>query len=200
MSKDCVYLLPSLRGFSNCASPFHCIAKVRTTKSASDVLSNASFKEKLQHLQAVHRSDVGTSSAANNHRRQYSSHPSNASRVVEEDYCVLGEALAGSKKMAKALAAKKALDLLVPGLEFDEDGLAITAEKYVTLQEFTLLTKYRSDNGKDADQSFEIFDLLPIGDTRIPDLCSRAGQPSPYHILQVYARASSASYCVFRSV
>ena len=30
-----------------------------------------------------------------------------------------------------------------------------------------------------------LFDMLPIEDSRIPDLSARAGQPSPYLILQV---------------
>jgi hypothetical protein len=45
-----------------------------------------------------------------------------------------------------------------------------------------------SVNGLNAslNESAQIFDLISVTDTRIPELCARAGQPSPYLILQVY--------------
>lgn len=48
-----------------------------------------------------------------------------------------------------------------------------------------------STNNKDvknenpAEDPLHIFDLLNLTDTRIPELSARAGQPSPYLILQV---------------
>ncbi|KAH7732049.1 PASHA protein [Aphelenchoides avenae] len=148
---------------NNCANPFHCIAKVKANRNSTSVLSNVSLKEKLQHLQAIHqRNKATTNDAAND----------------ENDFCILGESLGASKKQAKILAAKKALDCLVPGLEFNEEGVAITAEK--------------SENGKEPEQSVEIFDLLPIEDSRLPDLCARAGQPMPYLILQECLKRNSA--------
>lgn len=35
------------------------------------------------------------------------------------------------------------------------------------------------------DESYSIFDCISITDTRIPELCARAGQPTPFLILQV---------------
>ena len=46
-------------------------------------------------------------------------------------------------------------------------------------------TSYDDHEGDDA---LKIFDCLRIDDTRIPELCARAGQPSPYLILQEYLK------------
>lgn len=39
--------------------------------------------------------------------------------------------------------------------------------------------------GGGADDSYYLFDMIGVTDTRVPELCARAGQPSPYLILQV---------------
>lgn len=41
------------------------------------------------------------------------------------------------------------------------------------------------------DDSYAIFDVLEITDTRIPELCSRAGQPTPFLLLQECLRRRS---------
>lgn len=69
---------------------------------------------------------------------------------------------------------------------------------------FSLMTKKMSDNWavirlilrkEDEDNSREdavaLFDMLPIEDSRIHDLSARAGQPSPYLLLQVSVYSGS---------
>ena len=36
-----------------------------------------------------------------------------------------------------------------------------------------------------GSNDLHIFDMIGVTDTRIPELCARAGQPSPYLVLQV---------------
>ena len=47
-------------------------------------------------------------------------------RYSDGDYVVLGNGFGNSKKSAKLESAKRALELLIPGVEFDESGIATT--------------------------------------------------------------------------
>uniref|UniRef100_A0A915LBF9 Phosphodiesterase n=1 Tax=Meloidogyne javanica TaxID=6303 RepID=A0A915LBF9_MELJA len=123
----------------------------------------------------------------------------------DSEFVVLGEGFGPGKKQAKMIAAKAAVEKLVPGVEFDVDGIACNNRN-----EFSENTPTSSNNlitscplmasgtsvGSsitDGDRNdLHIFDMIGVTDTRIPELCARAGQPSPYLVLQEYLKRHSA--------
>ncbi len=86
---------------------------------------------------------------------------------LEPEEVDLGSGYGNSKKIAKLDAAKKALQVLVPGLDFDEDGLMGTG-------------------GAPRDDAVALFDLIPVVDSRVGELSAKSGQPAPFVILQVH--------------
>uniref|UniRef100_A0A915MNJ4 Microprocessor complex subunit DGCR8 n=1 Tax=Meloidogyne javanica TaxID=6303 RepID=A0A915MNJ4_MELJA len=125
----------------------------------------------------------------------------------DSEFVVLGEGFGPGKKQAKMIAAKAAVEKLVPGVEFDVDGIACNSNNR---NEFSENTPTSSNNlitscplmasgtsvgspitGGDRND-LHIFDMIGVTDTRIPELCARAGQPSPYLVLQEYLKRHSA--------
>jgi len=92
------------------------------------------------------------------------------------DYVVLGNGFGNSKKSAKLESAKRALELLIPGVEFDESGIATTS----------------ADNAEADEDAVALFDMLPLDDSRVSELSAKAGQPPPYHILQECLKRNAA--------
>nr|XP_054749569.1 microprocessor complex subunit DGCR8-like isoform X1 [Lytechinus pictus] len=84
--------------------------------------------------------------------------------VVEIKGVKYGRGEATSKRLAKAEAAKKTLDILVPELI--------------------------SDFKEKAPSDTEYFDHVAIDDIRIYDLCMKAGQLTPWQVLQEYIQRS----------
>lgn len=54
--------------------------------------------------------------------------------------------------------------VLVPGIEFNAEGIADSPQQ---------------------DDAGKLFDLIKITDSRVPELSAKAGQPTPFVILQV---------------
>ncbi|XP_064619288.1 microprocessor complex subunit DGCR8-like [Lineus longissimus] len=71
-----------------------------------------------------------------------------------------GTGYASSKKQAKVEAAKSALATLIPEM-----------------------SKIDVEMAKDMKEDFSFFDDIKIEDPRVLELCTKAGQPSPYQIL-----------------
>uniref|UniRef100_A0A914L0V8 Microprocessor complex subunit DGCR8 n=1 Tax=Meloidogyne incognita TaxID=6306 RepID=A0A914L0V8_MELIC len=125
----------------------------------------------------------------------------------DSEFVVLGEGFGPGKKQAKMIAAKVAVEKLVPGVEFDVDGIACNSNNRNELSENTptssnnLITSCPlmasgtsvGSSINDGDRNdLHIFDMIGVTDTRIPELCARAGQPSPYLVLQEYLKRHSA--------
>jgi hypothetical protein len=91
--------------------------------------------------------------------------------LLDEDYVTLGSGFGNSKKGAKIESAKRALEVLIPGVEFDEDGVAATSAP---------------GGSAEDDAAVAFFDMLPMEDSRVPEMSAKAGQPTPYLILQVF--------------
>lgn len=87
----------------------------------------------------------------------------------EELWVSAGNGVGNSKKNAKLDAARDALRVLVPGIEFSDDGVA------------------GLNDNKQQDDVTDLFDLIPIVDSRVHELSVKAGQPTPFVILQVNA-------------
>ncbi|KRZ19268.1 Microprocessor complex subunit DGCR8 [Trichinella zimbabwensis] len=80
------------------------------------------------------------------------------------DWVTIGVGNGNSKKNAKLEAARQALKVLIPGVDFNLDG--------------------QPDSTGEQDEATKLFDLIAINDSRVPELCSKAGQPMPFIILQ----------------
>ncbi|VDM36746.1 unnamed protein product [Toxocara canis] len=145
------------------STPYECSARLKMNLN-NRVMSAASIKEKLMLLQEKQRREE---------QLQGNGEP------VDSEFVVLGTGCGNSKKTAKLDAAKSALKVLIPAIDFDAEGIAINQKK----------------EGEEAENEREdavaLFDMLPIEDSRIPDLSLRAGQPSPYLLLQTNYDANS---------
>uniref|UniRef100_A0A183CKM3 DRBM domain-containing protein n=1 Tax=Globodera pallida TaxID=36090 RepID=A0A183CKM3_GLOPA len=112
--------------------------------------------------------------------------------AANDELIALGEGFGAGKKSAKLIAAKNALQKLVPGIDFDEEGIAIASRSCPKTNDGIHSTNNENAEGTTAfENPLHIFDLLTITDTRIPELSARAGQPSPYLILQEYLKRCS---------
>jgi hypothetical protein len=98
--------------------------------------------------------------------------------VADDEFVTLGSGFGNSKKVAKLEAARRALEVLIPGIEFDEDGLAANSTNNSN-------TAGGGGGAVDDSDAIALFDLVPLEDSRIPELSAKAGQPTPYLILQV---------------
>ena len=135
-----------------------------------------------------------------------------AAPAEETEFITLGEGTGAGKKHAKLLAAKDALEKMVPGIEFDGDGIAKEGGGKHNAESTSDLSMHSMANSSsgcpmldasmasgtsaatavDPTSAAYIFDMIGLTDTRIPELCARAGQPSPYLILQEYLKRYSA--------
>lgn len=76
-----------------------------------------------------------------------------------------GVGYGNSKRQAKSEAAKKTIEILIPGIRDITDGGT-------------------SRSGQvDSSKDLEFFDNIKIEDSRVNELCKKAGQQSPYQIL-----------------
>ncbi|VDD92190.1 unnamed protein product [Enterobius vermicularis] len=140
----------------NSSTPYACCARLKINLS-NRVMNAVTIKEKLLLLQEKEKRDQELQNNGEN---------------SAEDFVVLGRGCGNSKKAAKLDAAKSALKILIPAIEFDSEGIARTQKKE------------NEDAKCEEGDAVALFDMLPIEDSRIPDLSARAGQPSPYLILQ----------------
>lgn len=76
-----------------------------------------------------------------------------------------GVGLGKSKKEAKELAARNTIEILIPGIK-----------------DITEADANKSSNG-DSSQDLKFFDNIKIDDSRVTELCAKAGLQSPYQIL-----------------
>uniref|UniRef100_A0A914H1J6 Microprocessor complex subunit DGCR8 n=1 Tax=Globodera rostochiensis TaxID=31243 RepID=A0A914H1J6_GLORO len=147
------------------ATPFHCVAKLVNsgTPTAAEVGIDPASK----------RTTEENENAAN------------------DELIALGEGFGAGKKSAKLIAAKNALQKLVPGIDFDEEGIAIASRSCPKTNDGIHSNNENAEGTTAFENPLHIFDLLTITDTRIPELSARAGQPSPYLILQEYLKRCS---------
>uniref|UniRef100_A0A915PGY2 WW domain-containing protein n=1 Tax=Setaria digitata TaxID=48799 RepID=A0A915PGY2_9BILA len=148
----------------NSSLPYGCTARLKMNLN-NRVLCATSVKEKLMLLQEKQRREQ---------RLQEHGEPPDA------DFVVLGTGCGNSKKTAKLDAARNALKVLIPDVEFDPEGIAISDKKV------------KDDAESDKEDAVALFDMLPIEDSRIFDLSARAGQPSPYLLLQECLKRNAA--------
>ncbi|KAF7629986.1 hypothetical protein Mgra_00009015 [Meloidogyne graminicola] len=110
----------------------------------------------------------------------------------DSEFVILGEGFGAGKKQAKMIAAKAAVDKLVPGIEFDSDGIACNSNSNnenannntstsINLNETANCSSIVAgsstgslNNSIDVNTDSHIFDMIGITDTRIPELCARA--------------------------
>uniref|UniRef100_A0A914PY11 DRBM domain-containing protein n=1 Tax=Panagrolaimus davidi TaxID=227884 RepID=A0A914PY11_9BILA len=92
---------------------------------------------------------------------------SNSNKPAEDlkDVTVIGRGSGKSKKAAKIDAARTAVKLLIPEIEFNKEGVAL----------------HNFDN---EEKELALFDLLDIEDSKIAEYSHRIGQPQPFVILQ----------------
>ncbi|KAM3722299.1 Microprocessor complex subunit [Dirofilaria immitis] len=148
----------------NSSMPYGCTARLKMNLN-NRVLCATSVKEKLMLLQEKQRREQRL--------QEHGEQP-------DADFVVLGTGCGNSKKTAKLDAARNALKVLIPDVEFDPEGIAISDKKM------------KDDTESDKEDAVALFDMLPIEDSRIFDLSARAGQPSPYLLLQECLKRNAA--------
>ncbi|KAL3080827.1 hypothetical protein niasHS_014932 [Heterodera schachtii] len=174
------------------ATPFHCVAKLVSSgtptaagpsSSSFDQLTSDLVRQKLAFIQRQNEQKKQLDEGSDRNQLQLNDNGSNDQLIA------IGEGFGAGKKNAKLIAAKNALLKLVPGIDFDEEGIAVVSSRG---NENTQLNKEKcEENAMASEDPLHIFDLLSITDTRIPELSARAGQPSPYLILQEYLKRCS---------
>ncbi|VDM97524.1 unnamed protein product [Thelazia callipaeda] len=147
----------------NSSMPYGCTARLKINLN-NRVLCAASVKEKLMLLQEKQKREQLL--------QEHGEQPGT-------DFVVLGTGCGNSKKTAKLDAARNALKVLIPDLEFDAEGIALS-------------DKIKDDSDSEKEDAVALFDMLPIEDSRIFDLSARAGQPSPYLLLQECLKRNAA--------
>ncbi|OZC08762.1 hypothetical protein X798_04176 [Onchocerca flexuosa] len=148
----------------NSSMPYGCTARLKMNLN-NRVLCATSVKEKLMLLQEKQRREQRL--------QEHGEQP-------DADFVVLGTGCGNSKKTAKLDAARNALKVLIPDVEFDPEGIAISDKKV------------KDEAESDKEDAVALFDMLPIEDSRIFDLSARAGQPSPYLLLQECLKRNAA--------
>uniref|UniRef100_A0A0R3RXB5 WW domain-containing protein n=1 Tax=Elaeophora elaphi TaxID=1147741 RepID=A0A0R3RXB5_9BILA len=148
----------------NSSMPYGCTARLKMNLN-NRVLCATSVKEKLMLLQEKQRREQRL--------QEHGEQP-------DADFVVLGTGCGNSKKTAKLDAARNALKVLIPDVEFDPEGIARSDKKV------------KDDAESDKEDAVALFDMLPIEDSRIFDLSARAGQPSPYLLLQECLKRNAA--------
>ncbi|KAL3997158.1 hypothetical protein ACH3XW_9705 [Acanthocheilonema viteae] len=148
----------------NSSMPYGCTARLKMNLN-NRVLCATSVKEKLMLLQEKQRREQRL--------QEHGEQP-------DADFVVLGTGCGNSKKTSKLDAARNALKVLIPDVEFDPEGIARSDKKM------------KDDAESDKEDAVALFDMLPIEDSRIFDLSARAGQPSPYLLLQECLKRNAA--------
>ncbi|CAG9537603.1 unnamed protein product [Cercopithifilaria johnstoni] len=148
----------------NSSMPYGCTARLKMNLN-NRVLCATSVKEKLMLLQEKQRREQRL--------QEHGEQP-------DADFVILGTGCGNSKKTAKLDAARNALKVLIPDVEFDPEGIARSDKKV------------KDDAESDKEDAVALFDMLPIEDSRIFDLSARAGQPSPYLLLQECLKRNAA--------
>uniref|UniRef100_A0A7I4XXI3 DRBM domain-containing protein n=1 Tax=Haemonchus contortus TaxID=6289 RepID=A0A7I4XXI3_HAECO len=90
---------------------------------------------------------------------------------ADEDSIIVGRGEGPSKRVAKMVAAKQALAVLIPEIRFNDDFMATIQPPDATEKNYD-------------DQAIALFDELPIDDPRISDLSMRTCQPKPLILLK----------------
>ncbi|KAK6727028.1 hypothetical protein RB195_004996 [Necator americanus] len=90
---------------------------------------------------------------------------------VDEDSIIVGRGEGPSKRVAKMVAAKQALAVLIPEIRFNDDYMATIQPPNATEKNYD-------------DQAIALFDELPIEDPRISDLAVRTCLPKPMILLK----------------
>ncbi|VDO18694.1 unnamed protein product [Heligmosomoides polygyrus] len=91
---------------------------------------------------------------------------------ADEDSIIVGRGEGPSKRIAKMVAAKQALAVLIPEIRFNDDFMATIQPPDATEKNYD-------------DQAIALFDELPIEDPRISDLSVRTCQPKPLILLKL---------------
>ncbi|EYC02575.1 hypothetical protein Y032_0099g3189 [Ancylostoma ceylanicum] len=90
---------------------------------------------------------------------------------ADEDSIIVGRGEGPSKRVAKMVAAKQALAVLIPEIRFNDDYMATIQPPDATEKNYD-------------DQAIALFDELPIEDPRISDLAVRTCLPKPMILLK----------------
>ncbi|TMS32828.1 hypothetical protein L596_000629 [Steinernema carpocapsae] len=145
------------------SNPYIAIAYLKLGQISGKATSAVSIKEKIMLL----------------HEQQRREGLKNSSENTDEVF--LGKGSGVSKKLAKLRAAVEAVSILIPGIEFDSEGMVVNSKKE---------TGTENNANEDVISMFNKFDITH---ERIPELCSRSGQPAPFLVLQECLKRYSAS-------
>ncbi|CAD5234841.1 unnamed protein product [Bursaphelenchus xylophilus] len=148
---------------SSATNPYRCVSKLKQSNALQQIRQQKSIEAKLTLLKERYEKEMNLHSS-----EVIRSDPSE----VGDETLLLGVGFGKSKKAAKMAAAEKVLLGLIPGLTFNNEHIAVNQE----------------DGDPSQPEPAELFELLEITDTRVPDLCQKTGRPQPYMILQELVR------------
>lgn len=175
--------------------PYHCVVKLvfsgqqhqdNYNTDGNRIIKVLTLMKECKKMQTFGITPVSVNSADIEGQKQLS-----IEETADGFHVALGDGFGHSKKNAKLMAAKDAIENLIIGVNFDSDGMAICDDEpsYNPDNESAHMQDYRAMNS-DASNA-KIFDFLSISDPRIPELCARAGQPPPFQVLQEHLKRYS---------
>uniref|UniRef100_A0A914PU20 DRBM domain-containing protein n=1 Tax=Panagrolaimus davidi TaxID=227884 RepID=A0A914PU20_9BILA len=94
---------------------FHAIAKIKVTSTSNAIISVSSFRERLSVIQEEYKMRIEKGESSN----------SNKPAEILKDVTVIGRGSGESIKAAKIDAARTAVKLLIPEIEFNKEGVAL---------------------------------------------------------------------------
>ncbi|KAE9549879.1 hypothetical protein FO519_006908 [Halicephalobus sp. NKZ332] len=153
--------------------PYCAIAKIRSSKTATAIINQHSYRERFAVILEEYKSRL---------TERERGEVEQINRCLK-DMIVIGRGTGPSKKSARMNAACSAVRLLIPDVHFNEKGEIQSGDIVM-------------DDKKEKAPDLELFDLLPIESTMIPDLSLRTGQDLPFAILQeCLSRCSTIANC-----
>uniref|UniRef100_A0A7E4V3K8 DRBM domain-containing protein n=1 Tax=Panagrellus redivivus TaxID=6233 RepID=A0A7E4V3K8_PANRE len=149
-----IFDVPPDEGATDANNHFYTIAKIRISPQGQSVMAGLTLRERLVIIQAEYEKRLKSEGRSDVDIGQ-----------TIQGVVVVGQGKGAAKKASRMSAAVNALEILIPELTFNPQGVA-------------------DENVKKTEDELEIFDLLSITDTRIAGFSHRLGQPMPYTVLQ----------------